>query len=174
MKMEKEYLRPAVMDDVERVMAMVRGAQQRLAASGIDQWQNGYPNPERIAEDIRLGVGRVLCVDGRAVAYGALVYTGEVAYDNLRGGKWLTEGTNYATIHRLCVADEAVGRGKGRLFMVLAEAESVSRGVGSIRVDTHPENKIMQSLIASLGYTYCGTVEYESPRLAYEKVVGGN
>ena len=58
--------------------------------------------------------------------------------------------------------------------MELAEAESVSRGVGSIRVDTHPDNRVMKSLIASLGYTYCGTVEYESPRLAYEKVVGGN
>ncbi len=158
------------MEDVETIVEMVRGAQQRLAASGIDQWQNGYPNPQRIAEDIGSGVGRVLCVDEQEVAYGALVYTGEAAYDNLRGGKWLTEGRNYATIHRLCVAAEAVGSGKGRLFMELAESESRSRGVGSIRVDTHPDNRVMQSLIASLGYIYCGTVEYESPRLAYEKV----
>ena len=41
----------------------------------------------------------------------------------------------------------------------------------SIRIDTHPDNKIMQGLVASLHYKYCGKVMYESVRLAYEKVL---
>lgn len=162
-------LRPAEAEDITTILQFVRGAQRRLAESGIDQWQNGYPNRERIENDVLAGVGRVLCIDGRAVAYGAVVYTGESAYNNLQGGSWLTEGTPYATIHRLCVADEEVGKGAGRAFMALVEQEVVLQGVASIRVDTHPDNRIMQSLIDSLGYTYCGTVTYESPRLAYEK-----
>lgn len=162
-------LRPAEAEDIATILEFVGGAQRRLAESGIDQWQNGYPNRGRIEEDVLAQVGRVLCLDGCAVAYGAVVYTGERAYDNLQGGSWLTEGTPYATIHRLCVADEVVGKGVGRAFMTLAEEEASLRGVASIRVDTHPDNRIMQSLIASLGYTYCGTVTYESPRLAYEK-----
>lgn len=162
-------LRPAEAEDITTILEFVGGAQRRLAESGIDQWQNGYPNRERIENDVLAGVGRVLCIDGRAIAYGAVVYTGESAYNNLQGGSWLTEGTHYATIHRLCVADEEVGKGVGKAFMALVEKEVALRGVASIRVDTHPDNRIMQSLISSLGYTYCGTVTYESPRLAYEK-----
>ena len=53
--------------------------------------------------------------------------------------------------------------------MELAEREVMGNELCSIRVDTHPENKVMQRLIDSLGYSYCGTVVYESPRWAYEK-----
>lgn len=171
MREDNYTLRLAKAEDITTILEFVGGAQHRLAEKGIDQWQNGYPNRGRIEEDILARVGRVLCFEGRTVAYGAVVYTGECAYHNLQGGRWLTEGTSYATIHRLCVADEMVGKGVGRAFMTLAEEEAVQHGVASMRVDTHPDNRIMQSLIASLGYTYCGTVTYESPRLAYEKVL---
>lgn len=157
--------------DVSAVVEIVRSAQRRLKADGVDQWQNGYPNRERVEEDLRLGYGRVLCCEGEVVAYGALTYDGESAYDALRGGKWLTEkGVDYLTVHRLCVAEGAVGGGYGRLFMLLAEKEAAPR-VGSIRVDTHPDNGRMQGLVGSLGYSFCGTVVYESPRWAYEKIL---
>lgn len=165
--MKEVCLRIATTQDVEFALAAVRGAQERLRRAGINQWQNGYPNRERIEEDVRLGVGRVLVAGGWRVAYGVVTYDGEAAYDNLHGGEWLTSGAPYATIHRLCVAEEMVGRGYGRAFMESAEREAVGR-VGSIRVDTHPDNLTMQHLVASLGYRYCGVVEYESPRLAYE------
>lgn len=157
----------AEIGDVEFALRSVRGAQERLARADIDQWQNGYPNRERLEEDVRLGIGRVLMADGQRVAYGVLTYDGERAYDDLRGGEWLTSGAAYATIHRLCVAEDEVGKGYGRAFMECAEREAATR-VASIRVDTHPDNLIMQRLISSLGYRYCGVVEYESPRLAYE------
>lgn len=162
----------AEIGDVEFALRSVRGAQERLARADIDQWQNGYPNRERLAEDVRLGIGRVLVADGQRVAYGVLTYDGERAYDGLRGGEWLTSGAAYATIHRLCVAEEEVGKGYGRAFMECAEREAATR-VASIRVDTHPDNLIMQRLISSLGYRYCGVVEYESPRLAYELCLQG-
>ena len=56
-----------------------------------------------------------------------------------------------------------------RAFEV-AEAMAAERAE-SMRIDTHPDNKIMQGLIASLGYTYCGDVVIESRRLAYEKEI---
>lgn len=170
MEYTEMMMRCATEEDVAAVVAIVGEAQRRLAAQGVDQWQNGYPNAERIAEDVRAGVGRVLCDGvGGVVAYGAVIYTGEAAYDALCGGRWLTEGETYATIHRLCVAESVVGRGVGRLFMELAEREVLGNELCSIRVDTHPDNKVMQRLIGSLGYSYCGTVVYESIRWAYEK-----
>lgn len=168
-----EYeFRPALVQDVERIVEIIREAQRRLAASGIDQWQNGYPNRQRVEEDIARGYGRVLTLDGEVVAYGALVWDGERAYDNLQGGRWITPvNSHYLTIHRLCVAEKVVGKGYGRCFMVAAEREATERGVKSVRVDTHPHNLTMQGLIGSLGYLYCGTVVYESLRLAYEKAL---
>lgn len=165
-------LRDARESDLEPIMAMVAGAQRRLREAGVDQWQNGYPNAERILADIAAGYGRILQdADGCPVAYGALVYDGEAAYDRLQGGEWLTpQGASYATLHRLCVAHTELSKGYGLLFMESAEREAAGR-VGSLRVDTHPHNAIMQRLLGRLGYRYCGTVTYESLRLAYEKIV---
>ena len=166
----KYQFRVASSEDVARVVEIIRSAQRRLGESGIDQWQNGYPNRQSVESDVALGYGRVICCEGRVVAYGALTYDGESAYDKLQGGAWLTSEGDYLTIHRLCVADEALGKGCGRLFMTFAEDEARAR-VASVRVDTHPDNRIMQHLLTSLGYRYCGTVTYESLRLAYERVL---
>lgn len=166
------YLDVATEGDLEAIVAMVEGAQRRLREAGIDQWQNGYPNRERIELDMALGYGRVLRAgDGCPVAYGALTYDGESAYLDLRDGSWLTpKNSAYATLHRLCVAPDRVAEGLGRLFMECAEREASER-VKSLRVDTHPDNRIMQNLLGSLCYRYCGTVTYESLRLAYEKLL---
>ena len=56
------------------------------------------------------------------------------------------------------------------LIGVDVEAMAAER-VRSIRIDTHPDNQIMQGLIRTMGYTYCGDVVIESRRLAYEKKI---
>jgi ribosomal protein S18 acetylase RimI-like enzyme len=60
--------------------------------------------------------------------------------------------------------------GFAKQFMLAAEAMASER-VASMRIDTHPDNKIMQKMVDSLGYTYCGDVVIESRRLAYEKLL---
>lgn len=162
--------RLAQKEDIDIILEIIKGAVFRLAKAGINQWQNGYPNREVVLADIEKGVGRVVCKDGRILAYGAVVYSGEKAYDDLKGGEWLMETHDYATIHRVCVVNEGVGKGYGKVFMLLAEDE-VKKTFRSIRIDTHPDNKIMQSMVESLNYSYCGTVMYESLRLAYEKLL---
>ncbi len=176
-------LRLATEADVECALAMVEGAQRRLRLAGIDQWQNGYPNRERLEEDVRLGWGRMLVVGDRVVAYGAVTYDGEPAYDGLTDGFWIDVPTevevcadrgacHYATVHRLCAAEDTVGEGYGRVFMRAVEKEAaMNTGIRSVRVDTHPDNAIMQRLLSSLHYAYCGHVYYESLRLAYAKLL---
>ena len=41
-------LRKATLADGPAVVALYREAQAFLAAQGIDQWQDGYPNEEKI------------------------------------------------------------------------------------------------------------------------------
>ena len=161
--------RKATIEDIDSVTAMIKAASARLGAAGIDQWQRGYPNRESVERDVENGVGMVLCEGDTIIAYGAVIFTGEPAYNDLTGGKWLTEG-DYAVVHRLCVNEIFVGMGFAKRFMSAAEAMA-SESVKSMRIDTHPDNKIMQSLIDRMGYNYCGDVVIESRRLAYEKIL---
>ena len=161
--------RKAIVEDIDAVAEIMAAASARLGAAGIDQWQRGYPNRASVERDVENGVGMVLCEGTTILAYGAIIFTGEPAYDDLTGGEWLTSG-DYACVHRLCVNEIFVGMGFSKHFMLAAEAMASER-VKSIRIDTHPENKIMQGLIQRLGYTYCGDVVIESRRLAYEKLL---
>ena len=161
--------RHATADDIDRVVEIVKYASQRLGKAGIDQWQRGYPNRSSIEQDVENGVGMILCMGAEILAYGAVIFTGENAYDDLTGGEWLTSG-DYAVVHRLCVSEIFVGMGFAKQFMLAAEAMASER-VASMRIDTHPDNKIMQKMVDSLGYTYCGDVVIESRRLAYEKLL---
>ena len=161
--------RKATEQDITAIEQIIRAASARLGAAGIDQWQRGYPNRSSIEKDVTEGVGMVLCEGDTILVYGAVIFTGEPAYNDLTGGEWLTQG-EYACVHRLCTNEIFVGMGFSKHFMLAAEAMASER-VKSIRIDTHPDNKIMQGLICRLGYSYCGDVVIESRRLAYEKLL---
>ena len=154
--------RKAKIEDIATITQIISAASARLGAAGVDQWQRGYPNRGSVEQDVAAGVGMVLCEGDTILAYGAVIFTGEPAYDDITGGKWLTSG-EYAVIHRLCVSEIFVGMGFAKRFMEAAER------VASMRIDTHPQNMIMQGLVKSLGYSYCGDVVIESRRLAFEK-----
>lgn len=160
--------RTATTADIERIGAIIESAKESLRSRAIDQWQRGYPNIEVVRGDIAQGVGRVVCNDqGEVVGYGALILTGEPAYDLLTDGKWLTAGP-YGVIHRLCTHSRQARKGVANYFMAQAEEELRKQGIPAMRIDTHPQNLYMQGLIEKRGYTYCGNVIIESLRLAYE------
>ena len=161
--------RKATTEDIDTIERMIKAASGRLGAAGIDQWQRGYPNRTSIENDVEAGVGMVLALGNEILAYGAVIFTGEPAYDDLTGGQWLTNG-EYAVVHRLCVSEIFVGMGFAKQFMSAAEAMAAER-VKSFRIDTHPDNRIMQNLVERMGFTYCGDVVIESRRLAYEKII---
>lgn len=153
--------------DIDAVMRIIEGAKRRLHDRGVDQWQRGYPCRTSVEADVAAGVGMALR-DGKGIAaYGAVIFTGEPAYEDIRCGQWLTAGP-YAVVHRLCVAEDRLGSGCATEFMRRTE-QFVWPHVKSIRIDTHPDNIPMQGLIRKMGFTYCGDVTIESRRLAFEK-----
>lgn len=161
--------RPATPEDLPAILVILEAAIRRLGEAGVDQWQHGYPNRTRIEADLEEGIGYVVAEEDRVVAYGAVIFTGESSYREIEGA-WLTEVEDYVVVHRMCVADEVVGRGYGRRFM--QAVEQLSRGrVQSFRVDTHADNRVMQALLPKLGFRRCGIIYFESRRLvAFEKV----
>ncbi|WP_418992430.1 N-acetyltransferase family protein [Alistipes sp.] len=161
--------RTAMSRDEPAILAIIRQAQARMRAAGSPQWQDGYPAAEHIAADTVRGAGQVVCIGEKGViAYGAVIYDGEPAYERLEG-QWLTRGP-YVAVHRLAVADGYTGRGVGSAFLRQVEEEARAKGLCGFRIDTHTDNRSMLRLLERLGFVPCGKVRYESgERLAFEK-----
>lgn len=165
-------------DDAARIIEIIRQAQTQMRALGSLQWQNGYPAPADIGSDIAHGYGYVLDRPALAanapatvIAYGAVVFDGEPAYDAIEG-TWLTDG-KYVVLHRLAVADGEKGRGIATEFMRRTEVLARAQGAGSFRVDTNFDNRYMLRTLERLGFAYCGKIRYRSgERLAFEKPLG--
>ena len=171
---ETLIFRHAAPEDVERILQIIAQAQRQMREAGSQQWQNGYPAREHIDADLRHGYGYVLqrpdIVGAQAViAYGAVVFDGEKAYDALYEGAWLGEGS-YVVLHRLAVADGEKEHGVAGEFFHRTVRLARKRGVASFRVDTNFDNHRMLHILPREGFTYCGKVRYESgERLAFEK-----
>ena len=165
--------RPANINDLEGVMKVIREAQAFLAEQKIDQWQNDFPNPDVITSDISKNTGHVFEKDGEIIAFFAFCPPPEPVYSILEGGSWLNNTDNYGAIHRVAVSSACRGTGIGHLIYEEAIRMSVERGYASVRVDTHPDNKIMCHTAKSHGFEPCGTVYYPGnlKRIAFEKLL---
>lgn len=109
-------------------------------------------------------------VEGETVAILALVFDIDPNYLHIEEGKWLTD-LPYSVIHRVAVGKEHLGKGiMGRIF-AHSEELTLEKGLQSMRIDTHPENKSMQRALTKAGYAYCGHVFMSNGdlRYAYEK-----
>ncbi len=168
---EMEYtFRKASIADVDRIMEIIEEAKQQMAREGKNQWTAAYPARDHIETDVNNGTAYVMLAAERIVAYGAVVFTGEPAYDDIEG-KWLTEQP-YVVLHRLAVAEETKGRGVGLLFLKEVEKLALSVDVHSFKVDTNYDNSRMLSLLEKQGFAFCGNVCYpQGSRMAYEKLL---
>ena len=173
--MDNELIfRQAQSCETDRIMQIIRQAQARMHAAGSRQWQDGYPAPGHISADIGRNRGYVLCKPGvegplSVIAYGAVVFDGEPAYDRIEEGSWAAEGP-YVAVHRLVVGERFVRRGVAAALLREAAREALVRGIRSFRIDTNFDNQTMLRLLERTGFTYCGKVVYRSgERLAYEK-----
>lgn len=176
MKTERCYIsgatvfRKAADADVSAITAILKMAVRQMLAEGKQQWNESYPNEIHVRTDIDKGVGYVLERDKEIVAYAAVVFDGEPAYDSL-DGKWLSD-EKYVVVHRMAVSQTMKGKGLGGAFMQAIEEYARSLGVKSFRIDTNFDNYAMLALLTKLGFTYCGEIQYESgSRKAFEKLI---
>ena len=91
--------RKSQMEDVDRILELIEMAKSSLKEMGIDQWQNGYPNREKIENDVNKGISYVLEIEKsitentdfdknnnkKIVATIVLSPEPETAYDNIDG-----------------------------------------------------------------------------------------
>ncbi len=165
--------RKAEPQDARRIWKILQGEIEVMRNAGRNQWQNGYPNPETVAQDIEQQVGRVLLQKELIVGYCALILTGEPCYDNIANGQWLTTDTSgnchYSVVHRIGIASDLTGQGLATQFLILLLKETQQLGCESMRIDTNHDNVQMLHILSKLGFTHCGNVQLpDGPRIAYE------
>lgn len=69
-------IRMAYPNEINRIMEIIQDGKDSLAAAGVDQWQDGYPDQEIIFEDILESRGYVAVENQEVVAYASL-YNGK-------------------------------------------------------------------------------------------------
>ena len=165
-------IRLAQPGDVAAIMQIVRAVVPLMRASGNLQWDDVYPNPAVLDEDIALSQLWIAEIDG-CVA-GAVALTTEQSPEYVQAG-WDIE-VPAVVVHRLAVDPAFQGRGVAIALMQQAEVVAEEKGIDRVRADTNTHNQVMQRLMPKLGYDLSGEIGLEfRPGLrffCYEKLLG--
>ena len=180
-------IRPATEADIPAVLPVFEAAKAIMRADGNhDQWgAPGFPGDALLLRDIARGGAFVIetrwpvgaghddrsttvmpgvtgHLSAHIVAYFALLPSPEPTYSHIDGA-WLTDEP-YGVIHRIASYPEVHG-----IFSAIIDFAAAR--YPHLRIDTHRDNRIMQHLIDTAGFTYCGIIWLEdgTERLAYER-----
>lgn len=165
-------LRKARTEDSNVIWEILQQAIERRRLDGSNQWQDGYPNPTVIRNDIENGYGFVFVKESEeeVIGYCAIMINDEPAYEAIEG-KWLTSG-DFIVYHRVAISSGQLGKGLAQEMLRLIEVYALDHGIDSVKVDTNFDNAGMLRILEKLGYVYCGEVYFRgSPRKAFEKVL---
>lgn len=141
----------ADLNEIFDIYARARGFMKEN--SNPNQWGDTYPPEELILSDLNAGALYVLeASDGTLAGVFAFFSEGDPVYDNI-DGKWLNN-ESYVAVHRVASS----GTHKGVFGCVVEFCQSFSN---NIKIDTHTENTVMQSVLKKHGFVNCGTVIYD-------------
>src|SRR3982751_3900611 len=96
-------LRKAASSELPAIWEILQQAIEQRKQDGSDQWQNGYPNEQTVHDDIAKGYAYVLTDNNVIVAYTAIIFGVEPAYNDIQGS-WLTND-DYVAIHRVATSN---------------------------------------------------------------------
>lgn len=151
--------------ELDQIMEVYARARALMAQNGNPtQWGDNYPSRQLIEEDILSNRLFVCVINGELEAVFAFILGEDPTYKKIEDGQWLANGP-YGTLHRLASAGHRPGVARMVIEWCLEHCES-------LRADTHADNKIMQHVLESNGFTRCGIIHVAdgSPRIAYQKL----
>lgn len=162
-------IRQATEADLQEIFALYERARAFMAANGnADQWGRTYPSEEITREDLARGELYVDCgADGALDCVFMFMQRPDESYAVLVDGSWLSEASDYGTIHRVA----ASGRRKGAASDCIEWC--FARSGGNLRGDTHRDNHIMQHVFEKNGLKRCGIINKgtDMERIAYQRIL---
>lgn len=162
--MENFNIRLANETDFEKILIIYEKARQFMKENGNEsQW--GLPSPGKSLwpseESIKIKMSnnwQYICeteINGSTEIVATFAFTNgipESAYSSIFEGSWPDDGTEpYGVIH--CFASAGTVKGAATFCINWALDQC-----GYLKIDTHPNNKPMRSLLEKSGFTYCGKI----------------
>lgn len=171
-------VRQSTIDDLPRMGEIFAHAREFMAQTGNPrQWgATGWPPESLLRRDIADGHSYVCEHDGRVVGTFFFICGPHVeqTYETIQDGEWIgvrelgEAGNTYGVVHRLASDGSVPGIGTHCLNWAYEQCSH-------LRIDTHPDNRVMQCLLGKLGFVRCGIIhvaEDNDPRIAFEKLPG--
>lgn len=163
-------LRESVESDMAQLTGMLEDAIALLAMNNIDQWQNGTISNEDLLDAIMHDQGFVWEQrDTKGIAGFCVLDTYDEPYENLAEGEWTVKGP-YLSIHRFMVSKHLRGRKVTSQMFLDIKKMGIVNNISSLRIDTHPDNVMMQKTLKRNGFVRTGLLYMPSgsPRYTYE------
>ncbi len=154
-------LRRATEADVGGVLALVRACVDHLRASGIEQWDDRYPDRSTIEADVRNREAFVATHETGLLGYVALGAHQDPEYAAL---PWAYAVGPIAVISRLMVDPAVQGRGFAQAVMGFVEEQARAAGCRAVRLDAFDGNPRALRLYGRLGYRESGTIRRRTGR----------
>lgn len=163
----KLTIRPTAAEDLPRLGELYHQARAFMARRGNpNQWgPNRWPPEDLLRQDIAAGHSYV-CLAGERIVGTFFYQSGpdiEPTYRQITGGSWGAQAP-YGVVHRLAGDGSVPGIGAFCLDWAWGQC-------GYLRVDTHPDNRVMQGLLERLGFVRRGIISVPQdpyPRFAYD------
>jgi ribosomal protein S18 acetylase RimI-like enzyme len=151
----ERIFRPAGLADYEEVLGIFQSAVAHMRSQNIEQWDEIYPDPNTLLEDIQ---SRQMYLLAEKETILAAVVLNEDQEEQYQTGDWLYKDGKIAVVHRLCVHPGFQKRGIGREMILAAEQDLTEKGYTVIRLDAFVENPQAVHLYESMGYRHAGKV----------------
>ena len=105
-------IRAANTSDIESILEIVNDARMLITSLGFKQWtiESNYPNYETFQNDVLKQSLYVLESNNKVLGMVAICVGQDENYNTI-DGNWISNNTNYLTIHRLAIRREFYGNG---------------------------------------------------------------
>lgn len=153
-------IRHAQRNDLPAMLEIYREARAFMKANGNpNQWKDNRPSAEAIQKDIESGQSYLIFDGGVLCGAFSLIFGDDPTYALIENGQWKSD-LPYATIHKIASFPGT----HGVFSEIIRFSEPKAQ---SLRIDTHPDNQIMQHLILKNGFEYCGNIYTDDGTLRY-------
>ena len=164
---------PGKAEELDAILEMTRACGKHMRDNGIDQWDENYPDRERLSNDIQSETLFAYRENGQVLGIVVLNETEDPEYTEV---SWSTSADDRnLVVHRLAVDPEHQGKGIARKLMDFAESLAKELGYDAIRLDTFSQNPRNQRFYENRGYKRLEDVYLsyrdDYPYLCYELVL---
>jgi len=148
-------IRKATHSDLPEIWEMYCAVVKSMNARGLFQWDENYPTPEILRNDVELQQLYIGIINDEIVASAALNGI-EGAPPEYSAGDWTGDHKNFCVFHRLAVKPTHQSQGLAKLMIAYLEQLARLRGATSMRIDTSAENSYAIKAYHDLGYRDAG------------------